>query len=313
MLVPFVDAQQALGFLISQTSAIEAEVYRIQYPDIQYPELIPVDTGAPEWAKSVTYFSMDRVGRAEWYSHLAKDLPKADIERTKFERGIEMAGIGYSYTLEELGQAMMIPGFNLTSERAEAARRAYEEFVDERALLGDTQKGWDGLVNATGVTATDAPNGASATPDWESKTADEILADVNALLTGVWTASSTVEMANTLLLPLSKWSLISTLRLGDTNMTVLQFLQQNNAYTAQSGQPLTIRAVRGLETAGDGGTTRMVAYRRDPQVLKLHLPMPHRFLPVWQTGPIQFDVPGIFRFGGVEVRRPGAARFMDEI
>lgn len=41
--------------------------------------------------------------------------------------------------------------------------------------------------------------------------------------------------------------------------------------------------------------------------------MPHRFLPVWQTGPMWFDVPGIFRFGGLEIRRPGAARYVDGI
>jgi hypothetical protein len=49
----------------------------------------------------------------------------------------------------------------------------------------------------------------------------------------------------------------------------------------------------------------MVVYRRDPQVLKLHLPMPHWFLPVFQTGPMTLDIPGIFRVGSVEVRRPG--------
>lgn len=40
------DAQQALGFVVSQTSYIEQQVVAIQYPDIQYPELIPVDTSA---------------------------------------------------------------------------------------------------------------------------------------------------------------------------------------------------------------------------------------------------------------------------
>jgi hypothetical protein len=34
---------------------------------------------------------------------------------------------------------------------------------------------------------------------------------------------------------------------------------------------------------------------------------------VWQTGPITFDIPGIFRIGGVEIRRPGAVRYVDQI
>jgi len=72
-----------------------------------------------------------------------------------------------------------------------------------------------------------------------------------------------------------------------------------------------MRAVRGLDTSGAGATTRAVFYRRDPQILKVHIPMPHRFLPVFQSGPIRFDVPGIFRFGGLEIRRPGSVRYMD--
>jgi hypothetical protein len=57
----------------------------------------------------------------------------------------------------------------------------------------------------------------------------------------------------------------------------------------------------------------MVAYKKDPKVLKLHLPMPHRFLPIWQNGPFNFVIPGIFRTGGIEIRRPGAVRYLDQI
>lgn len=314
------DAQQALSFLVNQTSHIESQVVRVLYPDIQYPMLVPVDTSANEWAKSVTYFSMDKVGAAGWFNHLAKDMPIADVQKTKFEQGIEMAGIGYRYTLEELGQAMMVPGTNLTSERAESARRAYEEFVDSIALRGDTNKGMTGLINDANVTIVEsAANGTGNSTSWEDKTADNILKDINDALTGVNTVSKTVEMADTVLLPVSEHSRLATLaRSTNSDMTVLEWLMKYNIYTAQTGQQLTIRAVRGLETAGavtgDGDAQgRMVVYRRDPSVLKMHIPMPHRFLPVWQTGPMIFDVPGIFRLGGVEIRRPGAVRYVDGI
>lgn len=306
--------QQALSFLVNQVSTIEAEVVRIQYPEIQYPVLVPVDTSANEWAKSVTFFSIDRKGQADWFNAGAKDLPLADIERAKNEHGIELAGIGYRYNLEELGQAMMVPGTNLTTEKAEAARRAYEEFMDDLALRGDGLKGMTGLINDPNVTVVHvAYDGTGSSPTWDDKDSDKIIRDVNDALTGVYTESLQVEMADTLLLPLSKITQLATKRIPDTSITALDFLIRNNVYTMQTGQPLMIRGVRGLETAGAGGTGRMVAYRRDPRVVKLHLPMPHRFLPVWQTGPLTFDIPGIFRTGGVEVRRPKAMRYVDGI
>lgn len=313
------DAQQALGYLISQTSNIEAQAYEIQYPDIQYPALVPVDTSGNPWAKSVTFFSTDKIGLADWFNHMAKDIPLADIERSKFEQPYEMAAIGYRYTGEELGQAMMIPGLNLTADRAASAVRAYEEFIDGVALRGvppsGNTKGWTGLINDANVTAGNVANdGTGASTLWSTKTPDLILRDINALLTGVYTASLTVEMADTVLLPVARLDYIATTaRSINSDTTILEFLRKNNTYTSITGKPLTIRAVRGLEVAGVGPSARMVAYRRDPQVVKLHLPMPHRFLPVWQTGPLTFDIPGIFRTGGVEIRRPKAFRYADGI
>lgn len=306
--------QQALGFLLQQTTHIEAEVYKIKYPDLQYSALIPVDTSANEWAKSITYYSMDRVGEAAWFDHQSTDMRMADVNRAKHETGVLMAGIGYRYTLEELGFAQMVPGTNLTSERAEAARRAYEEFVDKRAFLGDTPKGWTGLLNDATVTRVDAANtGTGPSRLWSTKTADQIITDVNDALTGVYTGSSSVEMADTVLLPIAAMAILSTKRIESTEGNALAWLQKYNVYTLQTGIPLTIRAVLGLEYAGTGGVGRMIVYRKDPRVLKMHIPMTHRFLPVWQTGPMVFDIPGIFRLGPVEIRLPGAVRYVDGI
>jgi hypothetical protein len=309
------DAQQsARAFLLSQKTHIETAAIDIRYPDIQYPSLIPIDTSANEWAKSITFFSNDRLGRAQWFHHMAKDIPRADVVREKFEHTIEMAAIGYGYTLQELGEAQLVPGTNLQTDRAAAARRAYEEFMEDVAFRGDTEKAWTGLVNDPNVSASFAEfDGTGSSSAWSDKTADQVLRDLNDVLTGIWVESLTVEMADTLLLPLAAMSALATRRIPETTMTIMEFIKKNNAYTMNSGAPLTIRAVRGLETAGEGDTGRIVAYRKDAQVLKMHIPMAHRFLGVWQDGPLQFEVPGIFRTGGVEIRRPGAVRYLDGV
>jgi len=89
------DAQQlAYNFVVNQTSAIEAQVVKIQYPEVQYPDLVPVDTQTGnEWVKSITYYSADMVGRADWFHHTALDVPLAELTREKFERGMEMAAM----------------------------------------------------------------------------------------------------------------------------------------------------------------------------------------------------------------------------
>lgn len=58
----------------------------------------------------------------------------------------------------------------------------------------------------------------------------------------------------------------------------------------------------------------MIAYRYDPKVLKLQLPMPHRFLPAANVpGSIIYKVPGLFRTGGTDILRPPAVRYLDGI
>ena len=303
------DAQAALGFLINQTSYIEQQVNEIVYPDIQYPELIPVDTSAGEFAKSVTYYSSDKYGEANWINGNSDDIPLAGTEMTKFQTPVYTAAIGYSFGWEEVNQAMLL-GRNLQADDAAAARRAYEEMVDRVAILGDARKGFQGLINNSSVNAASATNG-----DWggTGTTSDQVLEDVNNALLAVGSSTLYTSIADTLLLSFGKMNFLATTRLGDTERTLLSFLRENNTYTAMTGRPLMIRGVRGLETAGVGGTERMIAYRRDPSVLKLHVPMVHRFLPVHQAGPLRWEVPGVFRLGGLDIRRPLEVKYRDGV
>lgn len=305
----FYDAQAALGFVVSQTTHVEQQVNEIVYPDIQYPQLIPVDTSAHPFAQTVTYYSSDKFGAAKWINGNADDVPLAGTELTQHKTSVYTAAIGYGYGWEEVNHAMML-GHNLQADDAAAARRAYEEMVDRVALRGDAQKGFEGLINNSAVNAASATNG-----DWggTGTTSDEVLQDVNDALLAVGTGTLYTSIADTLLLSFEKMNFLATTRLGDTTATLLSFLRENNTFTAMTGRPLTIRGVRGLETAGQGSTQRMIAYRRDPQVLKLHIPMPHRFLPVHQEGPLRFVVPGVFRLGGLDIRRPGEVKYRDGI
>jgi len=310
------DAQQvAMAFLLNQATLIEPTVYAMRYQEIQYPGLIPVDTSAPEWIQSVTYFSMDGYGKADWFHGAADDMNKVGLTREKFETGVAMAGIGYGYDLEELGTAQLY-GMNLNPDKATLARRLAEEKIDGIAFGGDSQKGFVGLVNASTPTATTAPaDGTGSATTFATKTPDQILRDINGQLTGIFTGTLGAEIADTLLLPYSVLLDLSTRRIDAVNQTtILEWIERNNIYTRTTGNPLTIRGLFGyLDTAGAGGTKRMVAYRRSPEVLKMHLPMPFRFWPVWQTGPLRFDIPGTFRVGGVDIRRPKAVRYLDGI
>ncbi|WP_202391067.1 DUF2184 domain-containing protein [Allopontixanthobacter sediminis] len=310
----------AFNFVVAQAATINPTVYETQFPDLPWNELVFVDTSAPEWTPGIITFASSTVGAARWYAGGAKDIARADVTMEKSQQAVHMASIGYGYDLEEVGQAQLL-GVNLGTRKPVAARRAYNEFMWAVTQTGDTTKGLKGLVNQSSVTAGTAPaDGTGSVTTWfdangvATKTPAKILRDFNNAIIGIFTGSNTVEMADTVLLPFNVLAWLGATPMSDTNSeTILSFVLRNNFYTQQTGRPLTVRGVLGLDTAGASSTRRMAAYANRQDVVSLHLPMPHRFLNVYQDGPTSFEVPGIFRTGGVDVSRPGAFRYLDGI
>lgn len=287
-----------LSFVVAQNTHVEAKVLKREYPEITYMRDIPIDTSAHPYAKTITFFATDDVGTAKLINGHGDDIPLVNIDRTKHESTVHMGAIAYSFSLEEVGQAQMM-GMNLDAAGAEAARFAYEKFVDAAAYTGAGMPNGTGLYNSAAVTP------VAATGVFSGLTPDQVLTNLNTLIGGAYSSTLGVEMVNAVRLPLAVFSDIASRRMTDTNMTVLQFVQTANVYTAHTGNPLDIRADHRL-------TTRAVAWKKDPDVLKLHIPMALRFLPV-QPRNLEYHVPGMFRLAGLDIRRPGGVRYMDGV
>ena len=308
------DTRAALAFAVSQSEYIERQVNMAPRPSIQYPMLVDVDTSAPDWIESIGFYSEDGYGRAKWINNNSDDDPIAGSEREKHMVPIYDFGIGYRWGLGEMQRAAQL-GINLQANDAMYARRAAEEFVDRIVIQGDTLKNFPGLFNNPAVTVTPATFGGWLVPGGPV-TEDQIMEDVNLALLGVGAATNFSVSASHLGVSHQHYRVLATRRLGDTDVTLLEFLRKNNTYTAMTGQPLTIIAIRGLETAG--GTVgaplaRMVAWRKDPDVVKLHMPMPHRFEPVHREGVRNWVVGGMGRVAPLEIRREQEIQYIDGI
>lgn len=289
------DAPNALGFVVSQRSHIETEVLRKPYPEFKYAKLVPVDTSANQFAASVTHFTQDAVGRAKIINGKGDDVPYVNIKGSKFEQTVNMGGVGYSFSLEEIGAAAQI-GINLSNDGAMAARLAYEMLVDEMTLVGDPLLNIEGLFNTTGIT------NIAATATFAASTPDSILAIINNALTSIEVGTLGTQVANTIVLPLAV-SGTMVRRLGDgSDVTIGDFVARANTYTSRTGQPLVIEYSHRL-------TNKMVVYKRDPSVLKVHMPMALQFIPP-QLVNFEVKVLGMFRFAPVSIRMPTAMRYV---
>lgn len=313
--INFHDAQQALGFIVPQQLRIETRVYETRYPSFQFEDLMYVNEDGDMWDIGSVFYSGDIAGKAEWFDTAAFDMPHADVSSTQFLRENYLAAIGYEWHLSDLRRAEKL-GQNLPDRKARAARRVAQQFKYRIAILGNTQKNMTGLINNASVpradVAADGAGGGGGQTEWENKTPDQILRDINAALYAPANATYDAYVANTLLIPTSSAQYINGLRIGDGADTLRKFIAENNAYTLETGGlPLRIKHSRELETAGSGGTKRMMAYDRSEDVVQYHLPGDHTFLPVFQKAATVWEVGGIMNIGGVEFRVPKGAAYRD--
>ncbi|TCM21482.1 hypothetical protein EDF56_101146 [Novosphingobium sp. PhB165] len=314
---------QALTLVTAQAYKVNQTVYETRFPDWDFSRLIYVDTSGPAWSPGILTYTSDLTGRANWQSGYAKDIPLADVSQDITTKTFQLAAIGYQWNIEEVNTAVQV-GASLPDRRARAARLAYTKFMFDITLFGSAEKGLGGLTNYPGVVVTIAPaDGTGSSTYWVNsagvgiKTPAQIVRDINIGLQGVSLATFETELADTILLPVEAYNYIAATPYSATTMeTILSFVMRTNIYTLTTGRPLTIRTVRELGTAATGGaagTGRMVVYKNDQDYVKLHLPMPHQFLPVYQDGPLNWTIPGIFRTGGVELLTTVAMRYIDGI
>lgn len=295
-----------VAFYISQLTNLEAKVYETLYPDIIFDQLVPVDTSDPEWIDQVAYMSFNAVTMAKFIAANGRDLPQSDIDANISYIPVGYAGNSYGYSLEELRKAaaMRIP---LDATKARITYRGARQFQQQIAFFGDASRNMYGLFNHPNVPLD------NSTINWNTATGAEMVAALNSLLIKVWNQSNTRHVANTLLLPTTIWSIISSKRMDTgTDTTVLEFFRRNNNSTGVTGQPLDIRAVLWLNTAGAGGVPRMMAYDKNQDNLTMRMPIPWRSLPPQATA-LRLEVPCEFKISGTEFRYPLSAAYRDLI
>lgn len=311
----FEDAQAALPFVIAQGRNIETRVYQRRYPAFNYAAHVPVVTEGQPWAIGTTFFTVDTAGEAKFLSGAGTDMPFNQVTRDQASHDFAMIGSGWEWNLEEINQAALY-GVNLNDTKAMSAADKVERLLNDIAMRGSTEKNWTGLLNDGNVSRTDAATtGTGSSTFWSNKTVDQILADINGVLSSVRTNTGEVEWADTLRMPPDAFRDLATRRMGagDGFMTLLEYIRRNNIYTAETGQPLDIQPLREARNASQDGGGRLVAYRKDPEVVRFHLPMPRRVLAARQKSIMGFETGIIARTGGTEIRLPGAFAYLDEI
>lgn len=317
--------QAQLGFLVGNLTYIEQEVLRQPYADIKYPTVLTVDTSAPDYIESIGFKVLDYKGEPAPIGDLSHDFPLAEIASKIGGVDVVQAALGYTYTQLEVGKAMQMAntqGFggaiNYLAEKPIATRTLTEQWLDRVAFVGDAR--WPslatgGLIKYPGVpvlstgTLTGGSNRTIAqilaqAPD---QAASDMLALLNNLILQVYSVqTNSIFRPTHILLPLKQYGQLTTFRIPNTAETLISYLERV--------LNVTFEPILQLAGAGVGGTDRMMAYTKNAQFAKFHLPMPFQLnAPIPSHGGLRFEAAGVVRTAGTELRVPLSHAYVDNI
>lgn len=295
------------AFFKRELEMVKTQTYDVKFKQNKAFSLFPVSSEASPAVAEITWRQFTRVGMAKMVSDYAMDFPRVDIYGAEYSVKPKGLGAAYGYSIEEIRRAQMA-GLPLETRRAEAARRAIEDKLNYIAFNGDTGTGLKGFIAYTGISEyTVASGGTGNTKTWSTKTADQILDDMNGIVHGVVAATNGIEQPDTMLMPLEQYNLISTKRLGtDSDTTVMEYFLKTNRYIKR------IEWLTELKTAGDSSTARMMVYVNDPMHLTLEVPLMFEQYEADKKG-MSYEIPCYAKTAGMIIYYPASVAYADGI
>jgi hypothetical protein len=137
--------------------------------------------------------------------------------------------------------------------------------------------------------------------------ASEMLTLLNNLILQVYQVqTNSIFRPTHILLPLKQYGQLTTFRIPNTSETLVSYLDRV--------LNITFEPILQLAGAGAGGTDRMMAYTKNAQFAKFHLPMPFQLnAPIPSHGGLRFEAAGVVRTAGTELRVPLSHAYVDGI
>jgi hypothetical protein len=303
------DAYESGAFLADQLQHIIPGVLRKPYPEIVYPRICPVSFEVNAGATSIKRTLWDRTGNFDLVADAADDLPRSGVRVGEIVNEIRPFAGAFDYTQDELLAAKMA-GVNLTTEKADAVRDAYERRNNFTCLFGRAGTGLRGMLNHPAIDRVVVTgNNNDAWFNDPNTTPQQMLDLLNFGVTQMRINSKQIEQPSDILMGEADHRIVSTTcRSSTDNTTVLElFLKMNPGITSVS-------PINELDPANSNGNLtarRMLFYKKDPVKGKFHIPLPLTFLPP-QPRNLKFVVPAMSKAGGFIPDYPLAYLYIED-
>ena len=296
------DANESVWFG-RQLEHVKGKTYDVKYTNLKVRSLIPVSFEAPSHAETIKYEQWDEMGLARIVTDYSTDFTSADVKAKEFIGNVKSLGSSFKYNIQEI-RAALATGKSLQQRKANSAKRRLMELENKLAYYGDAAHNLAGWLTNPNIPDVALPaDGVGALSTFASKvtTPDLIVRDLNNIANSVANQSNGVHAADTMLMPIAQFTLISSTRLQSGNdMTVMKFFMENNPFIQDMDWVVELKASNSL---GNLSGDTAIAYERSPDNMEMEVPQDYEQFPPEPKG-MAFEVACHQRFGGVSIYYP---------
>jgi len=314
-------SQTGAELAISIYDQVNSTFMDVKYADLLWRDIIgddQVKTDINPGAQNYVQPIRDQVGAAQFMGKGAspRNIPSVSVSLGALTIPMAWSATSAAITNED---ARVYEHGNLGSlaqDLGKVQRKACENLIETSVFFGAAEVGFEGFLSYTGVTASNvAATGTGFSTLWSAKTGSQIIDDVNAAIKKVMEDTKYIFNPGTIYLPPAQFFALQVpLVVGGVAVatSILEWIKKNNAYTAWTGNELTIKPIRYLAGAGANGTNRMVVMEKSAEYQYLPFPMPFKLgAPVPEALGASFYAEQ--KFGSYAVIHKGSMQYFDGI
>ena len=191
-----------------------------------------------------------------------------------------------------------------------------DKSMDESVYKGFGKVKSTGLINNPDVVRSVAASAdqTATNTQWANKTADQILKDINQVISDVWRANdcSSDALPDHILVPPAQFGQLVTRKVSDdSERSILTYVLENNLTRQQGGQ-LKIAPCKWCTAAGTGNKDRLVCYMNRADRICFNITVPLRRMET-EYSEMRIKIPYISQFSEVRFLYPTTERYLDGI
>lgn len=272
---------------------MEEKIYEQKFTPTQAVSLFPVDISGGSGLESIGYRKSTSYGQMKWANQENTKPNKVESALSEVTEVVRMGDVSYEFNFMDIRKAARA-GVDLSLDGINNAKRAANQFIDDKILFGDDAVGIKGVFSTSYVSAY---NPVTLTGSILAKAYDAALSDMCDILDKSIEVSKFFDV-DTCIMSLRIYQYLKRLQKSNTDMTVLKMLESLYPNVSFLG-------VHKLKATAPASKDWILAYPKTPEVIQAKVPNAFEQLPTDRTAKT-FSTTCISEVSSVQVKYANA-------